>query len=164
MVLALTALNHKLTSFQSSSHSSAELNPILKQNPHIHSGVLRLVSFNNSAVTGFPYWWQNKLCNKHIPSGAWKHVQCFTFWLHNYKTALQCGWLNKWTSTLAYSFHDCRQLCNVLLCCICLCVAMGGHISACAFEPFKEELYFLGWVCFIICIQYTQYMLHSGLI
>lgn len=52
-LFTLAALNLKLTSFQSSSSSSAEVSPILKKTPHIHSGVLRLVSFNNSAVIGF---------------------------------------------------------------------------------------------------------------
>lgn len=52
-LFTLTPLNLELTSFQSSSSSSAEVSPILKKKTHTHSGVLRLVSFNNSAVIGF---------------------------------------------------------------------------------------------------------------
>lgn len=93
MVVTLTALNHKLTSFQRSSTSSAELSPTLNKSPHIHSGVLRPASFNNSAVSSFLLRWPTRLGSKHLPTGACKHAQCFTFERHNNETALQCGWL-----------------------------------------------------------------------
>lgn len=82
---------------------------------------------------------------------------------------MQRGWLNRWTSTLAYSFHDCRQLCNTVHCCAAVVSALlwqSTSVSWALNRAWRSLFYylysintkyvisrahmeFLKWICFL---------------